>query len=537
MEIPVDTSVTAVVVYPDRARVSTRGHCDLTEGIHQIVVGELPLVLEPDSVRASGAGTARVRLRSVDVIRRHYAQAPAPKVTDLEKRIEKLRDELKVLGDRQEVNQASIDHLNGLRGATNEYAWGLARGRTTVENQSALMRFFEVEEARLREDLRGLDDEQRGLNDELAKLQAELDQIVSARPRQRYEARLDVEVLAAGNFDVEVNYIVGRAGWRPLYDMRLADTNAVRANGPVVTITSLAEITQNTGQDWRSVSLSVSTARPALNQRAPELNPWFIDVVQIQPRMARAYAKSSGAQPEMLESAAADMAAPMMAAMAPLPAPAEVEVAEAQNLGTAITFAVSGGVDIPGDGTPHKTTLGQYDLPPQLDYLSIPRHTDAVFRRAKLNNTTGAPLLAGAVNLYVGDEYIGQNRMDYTATGAEIELVLGVEERITVKRELVKREVDKRLLRDNRQVAYGYEITVENLLQSPAIVSVQDQYPVSRHDQIKVRLDMASPEPVEQTELHILKWEINLAPAEKKKIRFEYQVEHPRALNVAGLMD
>ncbi len=536
MEIPVETSVTAVVVYPDRARVTTHGRCELTEGTHRIVVGELPLVLEPDSVRASGQGAARVRLRSVDVVRRHYAQTPSAKATDLEKRIEKLQDELQELDDRQTVKQASVEHLNGLRGATNEYAWGLARGRTTAENQATLMRFFEAEEARLREELRSLDEEQRGRKDELTKLQAEFDQIISARPRQRYEARLEVEALSAGYFDVEVNYIVGRAGWRPLYDIRLADTKTAGANGPLLALTSLAEINQNTGQDWQGVKLAVSTARPALNQRAPELHPWFIDVMQIQPRMARAYAKGTMAQAEMLESAA-DASAPMMAAMAPPPAPVEMEVAEAQNTGTAVTFAVSGGVDIPGDGTPHKTALGQYELPPRMDYLSIPRHTDAVFRRAKLNNTTGAPLLTGAVNLYVGDEFIGQNRLDYTATGAEIELVLGIEERITVKRELVKREVDKRLLRDNRQVAYGYEITVENLMSSPAKVTVQDQYPVSRHDQIKVRLDVAAPEPVEQTDLHILKWEINLAPAEKKKIRFEYQVEHPRALNVAGLMD
>ena len=202
-----------------------------------------------------------------------------------------------------------------------------------------------------------------------------------------------------------------------------------------------------------------------------------------------------------------------------------------------MSFRVSGSVDIPGDGTPKKSALGVYDLSPRLDYLAIPRHTDAVYRRAKLTNTTGAPLLAGPVSLYVRDEYIGQNRLEYTPGGGEVELVLGVEERIKVKRELVRREVDKRLLRDQRQVVYGYEITLENLTSTAARVTVEDQYPVSRHDQIKVRLDRATPEPAEQTELHILKWELNLGAGEKSVIRFEYQVEHARALRVAGLLD
>ena len=536
MEIPINTVVSSVVVYPDRARVTSAGRAEVTTGLHQLIIGELPLALEPESVRAAGAGTARVRLRSVDVQRRHYAQTPSANVNALEEKVERARAALQTLDDRQAVIQASIDHLNGLRVATTEYAWGLARGRHTVEKQAALMRFFEEEDTRLRGDLRGLGEQQRAAKDELAKLQAELDQMRAARPRQRYEARLEVEVLAAGDFEVEVNYVVGRAGWRPLYDMRLREGDA--GGAAVVAVTNLAEITQNTGQDWTNVRLSVSTARPALNQRAPELKPWFIDAYQPpqpQPRMYKAQMARESAD---VMHTMADEGPPMLAAMAaPAPMAAEIEVAEAQQEGTAVSFLVAGGVDIPGDGTPKKTVLGITDLSPRLDYLAIPRHTDAVYRRAKLTNTTGGPLLAGPVSLYVGDEYIGQNRLEYTPGGGEVELVLGVEERIKVKRELVRREVDKRLLRDQRQVNYGYEITLENLTQSTARITLEDQYPVSKHDQIKVRLDRATPEPNEQTELHILKWELDIAAGEKSTIRFEYQVEHARALRVAGLLD
>lgn len=534
MEIPVETTVANVVVYPDRARVASRGRCDLTAGLHQIVVGELPLALEPDSVRAAGAGSARVRLRSVDVQRRHYAVAPSAEVAGLERQIEQLHLSMRTLADRQAVKQASINHLNGMREATAEYARGLARGRSTLEDQAHLIRFFEEEENRLRADLRQVDEEQRGLKDELTKAQAELAQIQSARPRQRYEVRLEVETLSAGDFEVEITYVVGQAGWRPLYDMRLRETGS--DGSAVIAVSSLAEITQNTGQDWTAVQLSVSTARPALNQRVPELKPWFVDVLQPQPRLYKAQMAVKGARMDALEMAAADEAPPL-AAMATAPVAAEVETAQTEESGTAVTFRIAGDVDIPGDGTPKKTTLGHYDLTPALDFLAVPRHTDAVYRRAKLTNTTGAPLLPGAINLYVGEEFIGQNRIIYTPSGGEVELILGVEERVTVKRELVRREVDKRLLRDQRQVVYGYEIKLENLLASAVNVTVQDQYPVSRHDQIKVRLDRAVPEPVEHTELHILKWQLTLGPGEKKTIQFEYQVEYPRALPIAGLAD
>lgn len=535
MDFPIETTVTSVIVYPDRARVTSRGWVELIEGTHQLVIGDLPLVLEPESVRAAGEGTARVRLRSVDVQRRHYTQAPAANVIALENRVETLQSELQALDDRAVVRRSSIDHLDGLRKATTEYAWGLARGRHTVEQQANLLHFFEEEEARLRGELRGLAEERRTLNDELTKLQAELDQIRSARPRQRYEARLEVEVLSPGAFTTELSYVVNRAGWRPLYDVRLQSATAGGAAD--VTITMLAEITQNTGQDWTGVRLSVSTARPALNQRVPELKPWFIDVAHPQPRMAKAHlAEPTRMKGELQAMEMADES-PMLAMAAPAAMAAEVVVAEAQESGAVVSFAVSGSVDIPGDGMPKKTVLGNYNLDPQLDFLATPRHIDAVYRRARLINTTGAPLLAGPINLFDGEEYIGRNRLEYTPGGGEVELILGVEERVKIRREMVRREVDKRFLRDQRQIVYGYEIKLENLMPTPARITIQDQYPVSRHDQIKVRLDRETPEPAEQTELHILKWELILAPGEKRTIQYEYQIEHPRALPVVGLMD
>lgn len=536
MEIIVDATVSRVTVYPDRARVTCLGRCDLPQGLHQIVIGELPLLLDPESVRAAGSGSARVRMRGVDVVRRHYTDAPSAAVQALEKEIRKIDDRLSALADQRTVVQSSINHLDGLRSATTEFAWGLARGKSTTDNQASLMRFFESEDGRLRADLRDLTGTERELRDELDKLQRELNELRSAHPRQRYEVRLEIEAETSGSFEPEIRYVVSGAGWRPLYDVRLVEPGDANGGGKAsVILQSLAEVQQNTGQPWLQVELSVSTARPAINQIVPELKPWFIDVPRPQPRPLRAAKMARDVNSVEMDAFEEMPTMALMAAAAPVVAVAEM--AEVAENGTTVTFRVSGSVDIPGDNTPHKTTLGHYDLRPEIDYLAIPRHTNAVYRRAKFANTTGAPILPGSANLYVGDEYIGRNHLKYTPPAAELELVLGVEERIAVKRELVRRDVDKKLLRDTRQVVYGYEIEVENLLGSRLKLTVKDQYPVSRHDQIKARLDNVSPQPVEQTELNMIEWGMQLNPGQKEKIRFEYQIEHPRDLQVAGLID
>ncbi len=96
----------------------------------------------------------------------------------------------------------------------------------------------------------------------------------------------------------------------------------------------------------------------------------------------------------MLKSVAAPMA--MADAMLAEPMPeryaAEVVVADVQGEPAAVTFAIGGEVDIPSDGTPHKTVIGQFDLTPEVDYFCAPRHTDAVFRRATVTNTAPGPL-------------------------------------------------------------------------------------------------------------------------------------------------
>ena len=72
--------ITAVTVYPDRAKISCSVDVNVRTGAHQIIIDDLPLVLDSDSVRVGGVGSAQVRLLSVDVRRHHYEESPAEKV-------------------------------------------------------------------------------------------------------------------------------------------------------------------------------------------------------------------------------------------------------------------------------------------------------------------------------------------------------------------------------------------------------------------------------------------------------------------------
>ena len=190
----------------------------------------------------------------------------------------------------------------------------------------------------------------------------------------------------------------------------------------------------------------------------------------------------------------------------------EVAEAEVGASGAAVTYKVGGGLDIPGDGSPRKSTIAVFKLSPRMDYVSAPKLADAAYRRATIKNESAYVLLPGAAQLFEGEEYLGATQIELTSPGQEFELVLGADERMRVKRELKAREVDKRFASDRRRTHYAYEVEVENLLGAEQTVTVRDHIPVPRHEEIKVKLEFSDPKVTEQSELNQLRVDIDARP-------------------------
>jgi len=527
--IELQTTITAVAVYPDRARVTRSGTGVLEPGRHRLEIPELPLALNPASVRASARGTARARLLGVDVRRDFYVETPAERVRELEQRIEALQDEMNALDAQSELLKRERVTLSELAGQTEAYARGLAFGRTNAEAQMALLDSLRSRAEGLNAALLDLVVRRRNLERRLQKLQNELDQLRGAKGRERYTALIEVEVTQAGDLAVELSYIVSDAGWQPLYDMRLLEGG----EKPTLEIGYLAQMTQRTGEDWPDVALTLSTARPALAETLPELDPWYIGPVYAHerrraPRMLKMAAPAAPPLEEMMVGA-------VLEAEAEAEAEAEVVTATVETFGAAVTYQVPGTVTVPADGAPHKVAVACFQLTPALDYVTAPKLVAAAYRRAKVANDSPYTLLPGPVNLFAGDEFIGTTELELVAPQGEIELYLGADDRVRVERELKRREVDKRLIGDKRRLRYAYEIRLENLLPTEARVTLHDQIPVPRHEDIKVKLEFAEPRPTRQTELNLLDWELTLAPGEKRTVRFDFVVEHPREMGVVGL--
>lgn len=127
------TTIIAAAVYTDRARLTRRGSLELPAGTHSLEITELPLSLNPDSLRTSARGTARARLLGAEIKRTYYLETPSEKVRQLEQGIEKLKDELKKLDTQAELIKQNRTNLDKLAGQVNTFAMALAAKEMTVE--------------------------------------------------------------------------------------------------------------------------------------------------------------------------------------------------------------------------------------------------------------------------------------------------------------------------------------------------------------------------------------------------------------------
>ena len=482
-------------------------------------------------MRAGGRG-ANVRILGVEVTTQFVPRPPEPDQADLRSQIEALQDSDKALQDEDTADDTRLAYLQGLRdSSTRNLAKGFAQGQATLDSIQTLAQYLAQETADILARKRERAKNRRDLARELEALQARLKQIGKGNPQQRREIQVALEATAETDLDLEISYMVRGASWEPLYDVRLVDTT--------VTVTYLAGVRQQSGEDWPAVELALSTARPATSATIPELAPWYVDVYRPlpppMPRMAMPAGApmqaASGGGPTRRNARPNDRTGCRPAP----PPPAEIAQAAIENSGAALTYRVARPVAVPSDGSPHKTTITVLDLGANLDYITLPKLAEEAYLRATIKNTSPFTFLAGAANIFQGNDFVAATRLDLVVPNEEFEVQLGVDDRIKVKRELTERATSKALLGNTRRTVYTYTITLTNNLDRPARVTLFDQVPVSRHEEIKIKLQEANPAPTEQTDLNILKWVLTVAPQAKQPLAYTFSLEHPRNLTLTGI--
>ncbi|MFB8006624.1 mucoidy inhibitor MuiA family protein [Nocardia sp. NPDC056000] len=519
--ISLDTAITAVTVYPDRARVTRSGKVEVPAGEHRIRVAPLPQDLLRDSIRVAGQG--EVVVLGVDITTERQIAVTDEQVAALEERIRELEVAIGALGDSDRAADARIVFLDRLARRSAESLAAADSGRVSAFVDDLEAQYETVNTARRERDkLR-----QRHIREQQA-VQRQLGDLRGKNRTDTEVAIITVEAAQAVTVDLDISYVVLGASWSSSYDLRLTDAG--------LTLRWFGLVEQRTGEDWPECRLQLSTARPAQALDVPELDPWFIGVEIPRPVMRSMVAggASMDAVPVGYGAPAPAAAPPAMARKA---APIRESVAEVEHGVTAATYTPQRAVAVASDGTDHRTVITALDLEAELDHVTAPVQALEAVLRATARNTSEHTLPSGRAALFHESEFVGATHLDTWAPGEERELALGVDDRIRVERELVRRNASKATLGSARRIETEYAITVSNHTGRTANVTVLDRLPVARDAAITVRETTAKPQPAERGDLGILTWKLELEPQAQSTVTFGYRVEAGKGVVIDGLHD
>jgi uncharacterized protein (TIGR02231 family) len=528
----VQSEIVAVTVYADRALVTRRGVVYLTGIEQELVITPVPVTLETESVRVSGTGRVGVRLAGVSSDRIYTTEPIGERVANLTRQIQQLEAEKRHLQAQVDALALQSSFIAGLREKTEEpFSQSLSRKNLSLSETLDFLNFLGSQYSEYAIASGECKTQQQELDKQLQALHTSLQKIQTPNPKESFSLVVAVEVAGEGEFELEVSYIVNRASWTPLYDLRFSTTS------DIVHLSYLAEITQSSGEDWIGANLTLSTAKPGLGTLPPKLEPWYIDTPLPQ-RVRQRFAVQPPLLPSIAEppasTARADWQEQDEVAQDNL-IPAEIVATEVSKEGSVVTFKLNGGGNIPSDGAPHKTTVFNDDYPCSLDYVAMPRLVSFAYLQANVKNSpNGATLLPGKANIFRDNVFVGTTGLENIAPGQEFKLNLGIDEGLKIERDLVERLVDKRLISNQRRITYSYRLIITNLLDKEVNLKLTEQLPVSRNEQIKVRLSRSNPQ-IQLGEMGILEWHLTLPPQERREIYYQFNVEHPPDLMVVGL--
>lgn len=552
--------IDSVTLYRDQALVVRSVRADVPAGVSELVVEELPPQVVPDSLFASAqVGT---RIRAVRLRTRAVKEEPREEIRQLDQDIEKLQTDLRrneAMRKLVDQRRRYLDKLEQFVAPTAQVE--LTKGVLDAKTLESLTRFIFDQRKGLTDELLELEGEQKELSQQISLLQRKRSKLTAGTTRTVREAVVFVERAEAGKAELHLSYLVKRAGWEPTYNLRAGKDQKS------VAVEYNATVYQMSGEDWKDVELTLSTASPALVAKGPELAPFWVTLAQVpQVRVAgtalrqqvkryqkelfasNIYQQRVTAKPEQDEAnwrmnEAASGLQLNTELLAPQPTRGRLRLREpGVTEGLSVTYLLTGRISLESRSDRQMVQIASLKLKSDFYYVATPLLTSYVYREAEIANDSELALLEGPATCYLDGRFVGQSQVPLVARGQRFRSGFGMNSQLRAARELVERTDD--IVGGNRQQTFDYRLTLENFSQDAVQLRVYDRLPEAMEAaDIRVTLgemsDKLSQDPFYLERDHprgILRWDVKVpakaAGPEARKVDYKYSLEFDRKLTV-----
>ncbi|HLV93367.1 MAG TPA: DUF4139 domain-containing protein [Aequorivita sp.] len=484
----------------------TAKQLSIPSGNSELVINQIAQNIDPQSIRVTSESN-QITILSVSFERDYLANGEnqSSQYVVLKKRYDEAKSVLDDFINARKGEESTLALLEENR------KFGGQNG-VSPASMAAMIKYYRSEYKTLAANIVKLKEEEQEQQKTVDKLRRQMQEAGgSGQNAGQLVVRMNASRAITTDFDI--NYFTDNVSWAPFYEIRVDNLNEP------VQLVYKANVSQNTGIDWKQIKLAFSSGNPRRNNNAPQLNPWWVGFQQ--PRMK--------SMDMLLQGKAAGVRVENSMESAPSQ---DMAIVEESQLTT--SFVVNTPYDVYSNQKPQAVQLKQYQLPSEYSYFTAPRLDAASFLIAKVSDWSKYNLLPGNANLIIDNNFAGSSYINPNSTDETLTLSLGRDERIITKRERIDEVGSTSFFGNSQTRTYTYEISVRNTRKETIDIDVKEQFPLSTEKDIEIKLLETTNAKVDRDKGE-LAWNLNLKPGETKKLIVSYSVKLPKGKVISGM--
>jgi uncharacterized protein (TIGR02231 family) len=536
-EKTVKTKPEKIIVYMQGAQIHRSSTVNLVAGQNTIIFSGLENCINASAIQASGNGNFIIADIQHEV---HYPEFDKAKLQGdvrYKKLMKNINDSLQELNYILEDINSKAEALATEKNVLLNYS--LYKGQSKRDSIAVLKegltylreKLYNInsEQLKLKREREKFETKKAALNERIGNISNELANQNSGGQEEKVDYRILVHVIAEQPTmaSINLNYYITNAGWTPSYDLRAI------SNEQNVKLTYKAQIRQQSGIDWGSVKLVLSTANPNRSYNLPSLSPWYLGYINYNYKDKLATAKSAPSSNGVAFEKTDDlkMTATFDGENQPAAKNAYDYTTVNENM-IETEYEIKLNYTIPGDGKQHFAAIMVKDLKTLYRYKTIPKLNNNVYLTAVLPDWEDAITMSGEASVYYDGSYVGATSLSPGGTEDTIQLSLGIDKNVAIKRQKIKDKCSQKVLDNDIIHQYTFEITMKNSRASKIDIEVEDQLPLAQDKSVVIeRKELSGAKYDEVTGK--LNWRSTIQAKDSKKLTLTYQVKAPRNMPVA----
>ncbi len=538
-KVTVKSTLHSVTVYTQGAQLQHKANYTIKAGLSEVIVEGISPQISAGTIQVKASGAVVI----LDSKYEYYYPQPNIQVNATELPL-KIRNAIKAIEDSIRLVNFELRDINDeievlVAARKIIISNGAVKGQGKVNDSIQLLKstvdYYTTKVSELNKKISGLDRQKAKKTDLISDLDTRLNDLRNyaeqnnPTPEIKGIPRIIITFMAkeAASGRIDLSYLASNAGWTPLYDIR-----SEAATGKI-SLTYKAQVRQQTGLDWDDVKLSISTNNPYANKTKPELSPWYIDYQEFRKQLqekskARTEAYSDDAP--AVNSTAMNMGF-MYNAQANGIVQQEALGAEAfttivQQLISA-EFKIDLNYSIASDNQVRMVLVKQSELNTSFRYYAVPKLDPGVYLVAQMTKLDELQLVPAKANIFFDGTYIGETYLDPTTMDDTLNLSLGKDPNIVVKRTLLKNQSKERIIQDKKERSFAYNMEVRNLKSSEIELIIQDQIPLTTNPEITIEKSNLGKGSIDE-KTGLIEWQLKLKAKENQTFDYDFKVRHPK---------